>query len=349
MKPKRAARSRTSNKSILGVARDPKYYFNDGSITIRVEDRLFKIHRSLFERDSVFFQTLFSLPQGTSADPDDSTCAEGGSDENPITFYNDRVEDFRALCWAIYSRTPDVMAQQDLKSLNIPKLISLVAISHKYEFEVFYNWALHLLEDYSASFPGTLIPKYRRWVNVGRILNLAQQCGSQVLVRHIKREWLAHILNSSTKEESLGAFVEGLKIAESSDGLRRFHRKVYYVYLRATGIFEACLPNNTSALDIGSNPKSYADLSLSQLSDAQKLHMYQGFWSLLQFRIKLSYVPSVAPSHFCPNHTGECIPSWKVWWKGVLDKAERAGNCLSDPGKLLEEVQSDLVVHQIPA
>jgi hypothetical protein len=63
-----------------------------------IENLAPQIHRTLFERDSPFFQSLLSLPQsGQQQSP------EGQSDEHPIVC-PDSAEDFRALCWVVYSR-----------------------------------------------------------------------------------------------------------------------------------------------------------------------------------------------------------------------------------------------------
>ncbi|KAF8628625.1 hypothetical protein AX15_003760 [Amanita polypyramis BW_CC] len=76
--------------------RDDSFYFDDGSCTIRVEDTLFKVHRSILSKDSSSFDTMFSLPQGGKP-------SEGISDESPVVLSGDTVLEFKHFLWALYA------------------------------------------------------------------------------------------------------------------------------------------------------------------------------------------------------------------------------------------------------
>ncbi|KAH8103514.1 hypothetical protein BXZ70DRAFT_735785 [Cristinia sonorae] len=78
------------------VHRHQQYYFEDGNLTILVEDTLFRVFRSTFIRHSPVFGDLFSLPE-----PAGQT-SEGSSDDNPLYFSGILSADFERLLWVIY-------------------------------------------------------------------------------------------------------------------------------------------------------------------------------------------------------------------------------------------------------
>ncbi|KAF9443227.1 hypothetical protein P691DRAFT_738125 [Macrolepiota fuliginosa MF-IS2] len=321
--------------------REDKYYFPDGNTVILVDGHLFRVHQSLFERDSGFFQTLFSLPHGVNPQEGDFDPIEGKSDENPIVC-QDTLNDFRALCWVLYSRPPDIIAQQNPNTVDIPKLISVLAMSHKYDFPVFRSWSLDALQSLSVSSPTDFVRKCDggKWDNVGRVLKLAQQCNRSTLVGCIQQGWLSHISDSS--RESVTAFVQALGVAELSNDLRDFHGQAYYAYLKATSIFDVRSVGTIAALDMNSVPSSYVHQDLRSLSESRKMRLYMGFWSLSQFRIRLAQAPIFPDRPSCPNHARFCIPGWQDRWNTVIREAEQKGRCLNDPGKLLEEVHGSI-------
>ncbi|KAF9440441.1 hypothetical protein P691DRAFT_780080 [Macrolepiota fuliginosa MF-IS2] len=328
-----------SDQSVATIVRDEKYYFFDGSVVILAGDRLFRIHQSLFELGSGFFRTLFSLPQGVDTEGD-SRLIEGRSDENPIIF-QDTLDDFRALCWALYSRPPAIAAQLKLDTVDVSKLISVLAMSHKYDFPDLRTWCLDVLESHLVVSPASFIGKCGGWDNVGRVLELAQQCDRSTLMRSIEQEWLQRISGSS-KAEQISAFLGALDVAEFSGGLRDFHGRAYYTYLKATGIFDAHPLCTTITIDIGGAPSSYMNQDLDFLDAKRQLRIYKGFWSLSQLRLRLTQAPKLPDCPSCSNHTKTCIPAWQSRWNSILSEAEQQGRCLDDPGKLLGEVWNSL-------
>ncbi|KDQ17859.1 hypothetical protein BOTBODRAFT_171571 [Botryobasidium botryosum FD-172 SS1] len=120
--------------------RDPKYYFQDGSIIILVQSTLFKIHRSRLLQDSSVFGATFSLP---SPDRKAATAnLEGDSDENPFVLHGETTQRFRALLFALYAMPYEI--ENIVSDLDL--LVNAASASHKYGFEGIEKWAANLLK-----------------------------------------------------------------------------------------------------------------------------------------------------------------------------------------------------------
>ncbi|KAI0088338.1 hypothetical protein BDY19DRAFT_994244 [Irpex rosettiformis] len=76
----------------LAQEKHGRFYFDDCMSTFRVEDKLFRVHRFFFIRESEFFETMFSLPLGA-----DST--EG---DTPIPLPDVTPSEFEALLRFFY-------------------------------------------------------------------------------------------------------------------------------------------------------------------------------------------------------------------------------------------------------
>lgn len=50
------------------LTKHPEFWFSDGSIILRAQSTLFRVHISQLSRKSVFFRDLFSIPQPTTPD-----------------------------------------------------------------------------------------------------------------------------------------------------------------------------------------------------------------------------------------------------------------------------------------
>ncbi|KAF8512633.1 hypothetical protein JB92DRAFT_2927402 [Gautieria morchelliformis] len=62
------------------ITRHSEFYLEDGSITLQIEDVLYKLHISLLRKFSVVFKDMFSMPP-SSSQPNHH---EGMSDESPV-------------------------------------------------------------------------------------------------------------------------------------------------------------------------------------------------------------------------------------------------------------------------
>ncbi|KAF5360345.1 hypothetical protein D9756_005082 [Leucocoprinus leucothites] len=300
--------------------RDKDYYFEDESVILLAGTRLFKIHRTLFAKGSPLFQTMFSLPQ-------DAATQEGQSDERPILFH-DSPQDFRALCWALYSSPPEILAQQYPDTVDISKMISIAALSLKYDFRTLMNWALDTLE-LLAKRPGSFIAKVKLWSRVGRIYTLAKQCSRDLLLRRIEEDWLYRI---SVGEPH--AFRNALIVAESFPEHRAFHGKAYYSHLKALKTFSSKAPETD--IRFIHEVTSVKNDHLQGLNDQQKTRIQRGFWSLSLIKIQLLRTPRLVDNPACVTHARGCVPTWREWWEDLHNEAECKEKPLEDPGEIIE-------------
>ncbi|KAL1743223.1 hypothetical protein HDZ31DRAFT_65227 [Schizophyllum fasciatum] len=76
------------------LRRHPDLYLADGSVIVRAEDTLFRVHISMLARHSIFFRDVFAMPKG----------GEGADrlDGCPVLFLQDRAEDVANLLSALY-------------------------------------------------------------------------------------------------------------------------------------------------------------------------------------------------------------------------------------------------------
>lgn len=77
-------------------AHEHPFYFEDSLVVLKVEQQIYKVHRYFLVRESEFFQTMFSLPQG------DSATAEGVDDEHPICILDTPTAEFENLLRFLY-------------------------------------------------------------------------------------------------------------------------------------------------------------------------------------------------------------------------------------------------------
>ncbi|KDN36847.1 hypothetical protein RSAG8_10545, partial [Rhizoctonia solani AG-8 WAC10335] len=77
---------------------DPEFYYEDGSITFRVGDVLFKVHASLLKLESGDFEKQFDVPPKLA----EATKPRGTCDENPIIIPDAKASEFRNLMELIY-------------------------------------------------------------------------------------------------------------------------------------------------------------------------------------------------------------------------------------------------------
>ncbi|KAJ3555819.1 hypothetical protein NM688_g2366 [Phlebia brevispora] len=78
------------------VMRHPSFYFEDQLVTFKVENRLFRVHRYFFIRESAIFRDMFLLPSGATREVD------GMSDERPVVLPGVTIEEFENLLKFFY-------------------------------------------------------------------------------------------------------------------------------------------------------------------------------------------------------------------------------------------------------
>lgn len=234
----------------------------------------------------------------------------------------------------LHNRPNDIRVQQTWETADIARLVRVVAISHKYEFQVFRDWALDVLELHSTGHPDEFIPRCGEWKDVDRILNLCYQAQRGALGRGIEEEWLRRI-HSATGDDLRTTFEAALDTAESLPHLRKFHGKAYYQYLKAIGMFGR-QPLPKIRID---DSTEYIELSPSSFNEQRRLRLHEGFWSLTRLRLKLSEAPKIGDNPSCPRHTTECVVTWDEWWKETL---RSIGPSPNDPGDFIREMERKL-------
>lgn len=92
-------------RSNPGLTRHPDLWFKDGSVVLRAENTLFRVHISQLSRHSAFFRDLFSLPQpriqssiSNCVDVDEGLQMEGC----PVIVLHDSAQDVENLLTALY-------------------------------------------------------------------------------------------------------------------------------------------------------------------------------------------------------------------------------------------------------
>jgi len=160
--------------------RDPLYYYEHGDCVIRVGSTFFKVHTFLLTQDSSAFVEMFSLPQA------ETTLREGSSDSNPVVLVDD-VEEFRALCWVLYA-LPIETQSIDIKREDIPKVLNVASIAHKYHFISLETWAVNAIafhceggNFYSKTCPSDILE---------RTVQIATLCDRLAICRAVEQVWL---------------------------------------------------------------------------------------------------------------------------------------------------------------
>ncbi|KAJ7069340.1 hypothetical protein C8F01DRAFT_1112346 [Mycena amicta] len=115
---------------------DEEYYFDDGDCIFQVDGTLFKIHRWPLCRDQSVFRDMFSLPAPKLA---------SANEQQVIPMPTDTVDDFRALCWAIYA-PPGEIYLQGSECADVQRLLRVAKMTHKYILPQFESWALKMLD-----------------------------------------------------------------------------------------------------------------------------------------------------------------------------------------------------------
>ncbi|KAL4244120.1 hypothetical protein ABKN59_009448 [Abortiporus biennis] len=141
-----------NNSDSKGVAiegeltRHPTLWFHDGSVVLRAQQTLFKVHISQLSRHSIFFRDMFSLPQ---PDPSNSTGSEPTYDGCLLLHLDDSAEDLAHLLNAVY----DGPLFHDNDRKEFPMISGILRLSTKYFIDKLRR---KTLEHLSLSWPSSL-------------------------------------------------------------------------------------------------------------------------------------------------------------------------------------------------
>lgn len=96
--PLKRARVDSSSEAALAenpwATRHPDFWFSDGSIILKVQNTMFRVHKTTLASHSTVFADMFGVPQ-----PTDQDAIEGCA---VIEVPQDRAADFEQLLKAIY-------------------------------------------------------------------------------------------------------------------------------------------------------------------------------------------------------------------------------------------------------
>ncbi|OCH92635.1 hypothetical protein OBBRIDRAFT_791083 [Obba rivulosa] len=312
------------------TTRDFEYYFDDGDCVIRVEDTVFRVHRFLLTRDGSAFADMFSLPPGSGT----SEMPEGSSDANPIRLFGESAEDFRALLFILYALPPDLL-YYNTSAANIPHLLTIASITHKYHFHRTSNWAISsafrvLSDTYGTP---TCNPSTASASLLARILEVALRCAHEPLTKLAEDIWAHRVLTCELHPR------RALALADAH-GLRLLGGAAYYAQLleMEDGFQDPRDGSNTSGdnsddtpLGNLSQPTPGAQDAVDEipaLTEGQRRRLLCGHWSLVRLWEQLrARAPVFRRPEGCTYHARGCLSTWGTVW----DEAARAEETLARP------------------
>ncbi|TFK34741.1 hypothetical protein BDQ12DRAFT_737979 [Crucibulum laeve] len=238
---------------------------------------------------------MFNFP------PKDGSLLQASSDENALVLH-DNLEDFRALCWALYALPMELHEQDDYKTADLTKLIRLVSISNKYHFITLEKWAIDRITKHCSNITSNHFLHSCSQELFETMLSLAVTCHAYPLRKDIETAWLQRLKNDSSM------LSEALNVA-SRLGLREFQGVAYYQQLVAVN-------SSASQSGIVSVPPKI------KLTDAQMICLFTGSWSLTRHWNKI--VPRNPPileraSDCNINSHSSCIHQWTQAWKHITE------------------------------
>ncbi|KAF8651955.1 hypothetical protein AX16_004598 [Volvariella volvacea WC 439] len=268
---------------------------------------------------------MFSLPP-----PADRSTPQGSTDETPIVLQDD-PEEFRALCWVVYALPSEIISQNDVKRVDIPRLVSLARISRKYQFESIERWTLEVL---TAHLNPHSTCKFLDECPIDFVIKILEVSllSSLKLEEHIIGKWLGRIQNGQFD------IAYALNVAERLK-LRKFQGSLYYAQLNA--ISEQLLKSPSNSLNV------YDLVSKLPLTADQKNRLYAGAWSLSLLGIKtIDYIAHGRPeASFSPRcssgfYGSRCIERWGTACRNALPFPSITGNSVDHLAGVKQMIQA---------
>jgi hypothetical protein len=93
-RPRVESESQSSQPPNSTATRNEEFWFHDGSIVLKVETTLFRVHQSFLATHSEIFADLFTIPQPDSPEVIDSC---------PVVTLHDSPDDFVHFLRALYN------------------------------------------------------------------------------------------------------------------------------------------------------------------------------------------------------------------------------------------------------
>ncbi|KDQ13248.1 hypothetical protein BOTBODRAFT_175846 [Botryobasidium botryosum FD-172 SS1] len=151
-------------------SKHPKFWYGDGSVVIRVEHTIFRLHLSTLKSKSEFFSNLFARKDGTGTEE-----VEGC----PLFDLDGRACNFTALLDALYG---------DLTALvgKVPSFFTLACLlraSHRWEFPVLRAWALDALHKRWSSSTNSVNEPKGLDAHALKVIVLSRECDEKSLLK----------------------------------------------------------------------------------------------------------------------------------------------------------------------
>ncbi|KAH9933999.1 uncharacterized protein BXZ73DRAFT_46063, partial [Epithele typhae] len=140
-------------------SQDSEFWFEDGSVTLVVEETGFFVFKSVLARQSKFMSRLF---EGQADVPDDVTIFHDGTEGMVICFRSDIAQEWRHVLRGCMSQHRTLLLPGDPPPHpSAEQVFAYVRLGRKYEFTGLYESAMRYLRNY---FPTNLT----RWRQLSR-------------------------------------------------------------------------------------------------------------------------------------------------------------------------------------
>ncbi|KAL1675689.1 hypothetical protein EV122DRAFT_280801 [Schizophyllum commune] len=193
---------------------DPVYYHSDGDLEVLVDNTLFKVHNILFARLGI------DTP-ATATSPGEQPTKKA----DIVVLSSITLDDFRALCWAVYLLPGDPPPGID----DIERMLRIASVSHTFGITNLLTWAGEYLTNEAECIAGLPTLERPGWDPgfLSRLLRVCTTCGLANAVRNFEDIWIARLV-----DKNLAAFPEALTTADDLC-LRRLQAYAYYYLLIA--------------------------------------------------------------------------------------------------------------------
>ncbi|KAF8500537.1 hypothetical protein JB92DRAFT_2979214 [Gautieria morchelliformis] len=308
-RPRKRARSQTPVKEQEDLNRsegfpvfqhDPDYYFEDGSTVIRVEDVLFKVHRTILSKDSSAFETMFKLPCA------EDTQAEGG-ENNPVVLQGDTPEEFRSLLWALYAMPHEIVQAGASNNHGdwpeFGRFCNLTLMVHKYCFKSLETWALGTILRWLAPSSRHHPPR----IHTFTAMSLTCTCAGSNFLEQLRQVLeLAVLCDDQTLHHAV--------VQRLQDELRSADADLpWFIALGERFELYPLLGPAYYALMIQGREKWISLTSEGRLTRGQLAKLHNGYYALVHAWERYRTVPPMIQQ--CAHFGHCCKQRWHGYWK----------------------------------
>ncbi|KAF7314769.1 BTB domain-containing protein [Mycena kentingensis (nom. inval.)] len=275
------------SESAARIVKDPRYFYSDGDVVFCVKNVLFKLHKCILVRDpSSMFRELFNL----------SKPAADGVDIIPV---DDSVEDFRALCWALYALPNEIVSQAHGRP-DFEKLLRVVRMSNKYLLIEFESWAWNMIARDGGHIADFLAICSEDTLET--LLHFATALQSTKILELVEDAWMPRIRNGQA------SYTRALSAGEIND--RRTFQGDILLELRRSVVFgDTLIPPEQGFANLG-------------LTDAQLSRLLIGHTLLSN---AMHHVQTAPLKEYCNPTTGAGCQNHALCrsrWKEALESKE---------------------------